>query len=470
MQTQFITGGTPSPTTLQYTTRNMWGSFYTSILVLTLVLVSTWLNAALAAPVCSSGGAPTTPANMKATILLAPDRVVGGGAYPPLANVSSPGQTLSCTGVPANKDFYITATGLMSIPNTAYTVLKISPTEVRSTYDLNPPGYKVKLGDTPPINPNSSRDQTFTGVRASNPMVLSCSGTSTVSRVGEVTNNQGLGIALLKCRTTPEGTLYVSFTNAAYTIYQASPDGAVGLFSSGSQEQPVGAYTANSAAATNTDYPWAIGTNVWIANTLSEATFINNGNRPPSNTRCARDGSTNNPIFSAAACGFYDTTALLIIPSSSQPAAPTACSVDINGATNASVSWEPPIPSSAFTGVGDPIASAMPLAIHLSCTGPGASSLSQILLTARGSASRQDARRFESTNGSVDFSLKTTQSNKIIAPNLVSSLSAGDGVQYSNISGPVVGSVALSVTPIMASAMPIPGRADARIIFDVYAN
>ncbi|MDU3300094.1 MAG: hypothetical protein E7E83_01505 [Enterobacter ludwigii] len=147
-----------------------------------------------------------------------------------------------------------------------------------------------------------------------------------------------------------------------------------------------------------------------------------------------------------------------------------SCTATVNGQNNPRLNWDTPVAVSKFSGVGAALAEARTASIQLDCSGPGAGELKTISLGARGDVSLVNTALFASSNESVDYKVVVSHSKKSIAPNTMNVLGSADGVAYTPTGPDTRGTVDLTVTPVAARATAIAGRADARVILDIYAG
>ncbi|POZ13793.1 hypothetical protein C3Z09_21400 [Lelliottia aquatilis] len=429
-----------------------------------LILIVPSGSALAASPYCTT---TAPPSNATVPVRLAPNRSTAGPAYPTLVSVMIPSSYMSCTGAPPNQTFWIGARSIQPGKRGSVSVFNsprfITRTDVRATTDgANDAGHKVSIGQLPPLDLADNGDPLFVGARIVTPASISCSGATSGTTVGTASDAQGGGIALLACKTNPDGTVWVSRSASLAEIYQASPDGAVGYVGNQGSD--------NVALYLNGDASPGIGivtasVGVIVSTSLHDIKSLLDASPTPATTQCEGNYISRNPLFSGLCNTVFATNGHIYF--GSQPTEPSVCSVSIP--TGTSVTWANPVESNAFSGVGGAIAPTQITTIELRCTGSEVSKLATIVLNARGTPAVAEPTEFASSNASVNYRLNVRTTNKTVAPNSTTSLTSADGVTYTDGGAVAIGSVDLSVTPVAARPAAIPGRADTRITLDVYA-
>ncbi|MDU3304137.1 MAG: hypothetical protein E7E83_22340, partial [Enterobacter ludwigii] len=286
-----------------------------------------------------------------------------------------------------------------------------------------------------------------------------CSGASGTATTRDYRLNDGRGVALLKCKTDAQGYLWVNMSGVYGRTYQASTDGAVGELN----EMPM------------------IGVSAKVEGPVSAPGFLTGAVTSPSRSELLAKLNSGGALDSCK--GSYsgkphvvDSTCMLGTQASGQYISPrqaqgvVTCTTTVNGQNNPRLNWDTPVAASKFGVVGAALAEARTASIQLACSGPGVGELKTISLGARGEVSLANNVLFASSNESVDYKVVVSHSNKSIAPNTVTNLTSADGVAYTPTGADTRGTVDLAVTPVAARATAIPGRADARIILDIYAG
>ncbi|POZ18946.1 hypothetical protein C3712_22320 [Lelliottia aquatilis] len=339
----------------------------------------------------------------------------------------------------------------------------ITKTDVRATLDgWNDAGRKLAINQLPPTDLYDSGDPMYVGARILTPASLSCSGATSTTTVGTASDAQGGGIALLACKTNPDGTMWVSRSASLAEIYQASPDGAVGYLGNNGTDN-IAMYLVSDARPGSGIISASMG--VIVSTSLHDIKSLFDASPSPSTSSCDGTYNYHNPLFSGLCSTLGPAQGHIYF--GSQPTEPSVCSVSIP--TGTSITWVNPVESNAFSVVGGSIAPTQITTIELRCTGSEVSKLATIVLNARGNPAVAEPTEFASSNASVNYRLNVRTTNKTVAPNSTTSLTSADGVTYTDGGAVAIGSVDLSVTPVAARPAAIPGRADTRITLDVYA-
>lgn len=406
---------------------------------------------------------PTSVPNMlgRSGTLPPINKVTRGPAYPTLTYFSMAGYTGYCDQGSPNTEFWaaIPSVSRPSASSLLSGFVYVGKNEVRNTVDLNPPGWKTAIGQNIYGDPEDSYAYTYTGVQVLTPPVLTCSGGSSSATTSDYLLPDGRGVALLKCKTDGKGSMWVMQSNYYGRVYQASTDGAIGELNN---EPLVG--LSNRASGPSSTPGFLSG----VLTAPSREAILAKLNSTDAIPSCA--GST--PSTSSA---LVDTC--LVGPSSGgayisspQAQAPVTCTLEVNGQSNAKLNWVTPVPASTWGWPGTAIAEAKTASILLSCTGRGTGALNTIRLGARGEVSQIDGGRFSSSNASVDYAVVVKKNGFKIVPNVLYVLTSTDGVVYTPQATGTQGTLDLTVTPVVASTPLIPGRADARVILDIFAG